>query len=984
MAKILLPSRVSSPERIQRALAWRNQHMPSMSVGSRALHAVLGLTAIEALDLQNAALLGFERWRALSSSARYPAGGVTDFTSLDLKEILEDLQNPELTKGEKILILKVIQIGQAPFVFENWESGDALEEKQGLLGQLAALEDFYGIENYQAAVQKLVKIAKGSPQVVENPKPPQVIDVTSNDPVVKDKLRKAQIAALENLPFSFVGVVAGGIAKRFGFSDPEGRPQPKGKFPFTPIMQKTLFRVLAENVLALRNLYYLTFGRKAEIPMVFMTSPANDEATKENFQREEFYGLGEENLMTFQQVMVPLVDAEGNWMMKSESQINAAPHGHGDWLYGLEKSGIAYALLNDHRNHGLGVQIEDAGAFIYSLENIGLGIISHRPFGFSTIPRKAGFAEGSIVMVERQGETSIINIEYTNLKASGISDEADPSTGYSRFPGNTAVYYENLTRLLKLIEQNPFPGEIINLSNKNRAFREGRRIELIGDRPEAQRQGIAEAIRGTAENELPHTLGYPRRFFIPVKESYDPEKFNFMADKTAETARQQFINIFVEWLSGAGMKIPSRTYKAIDKKGNEETLTLFDSVVIELTPCFANRPEILIQKVRGGEIEEGSTLYLSGFHSEIKDLSLRGALSIEVENEIGPCHGNHIIPDSNLAGKYRIKGATIRNHGQAKKLDDQGIWHGELEDKEKCRIVIQGNGELEIKPGVIISGDFELIVKDGERVIIEPDGKKGYRITKSNIDKESSWHYKLEINPDSSDPEFVKLRTIRPADIGRFSLQHPDKIIDLNHILSVPSIIGQLDELHQRELQILNQVFEVEGSLVYEVDFRKEEQTGQPNPYLIVKAGTKKGTAEMYSSRVDGEPMPAISHKSRTIIPTLQQKFEIFVDPVDPNQGEAFKGKHYIAVPNRAGNEIILLIGEFDESLDSVKKEEAFTFKHNSLIKFAGDEELDVTKDLREQIRRIFHSIKWSDFFELGIRQIYFDHIKPIINPEPT
>jgi hypothetical protein len=193
--------------------------------------------------------------------------------------------------------------------------------------------------------------------------------------------------------------------------------------------------------------------------------------------------------------------------------------------------------------------------------------------------------------------------------------------------------------------------------------------------------------------------------------------------------------------------------------------------------------------------------------------------------------------------------------------------------------------------------------------------------------------------------------------------------------------LDQLDEQHNKELDILSQVFRVEGSLVYEVDFRPEGKKGELVPYLKVERGTKKGSAKDYRSRADDVFVEATSHKSATISPSPQT---IFVDPVDPTKGPNFEEKHYIAIPDKANNEIILLVGEFNESQTSLKKDKAFSYKLESLIKFAGDEGLKITDDLKKQIREIFYGIKWSDFFELPIGEIYRRFVKPVINPEPS
>lgn len=203
-------------------------------------------------------------------------------------------------------------------------------------------------------------------------------------------------------------------------------------------------------------------------------------------------------------------------------------------------------------------------------------------------------------------------------------------------------------------------------------------------------------------------------------------------------------------------------------------------------------------------------------------------------------------------------------------------------------------------------------------------------------------------------------------------------VINFDELL-LPKYLNLLDEYNRERLQILSEVFMVQGSQVYEVEFREDEETKGLYPYLKIKDGSKKGIARDYPSRADGKFVRGTSHKSRTISKAPQV---IFVDPIDTTaKGEAFKGKYYVAVPNKANNEIILLIGEFDESVDVRKKERAFATKLESLIKFAGDE-MTLTDEIKEQIREIFRKIPWPDFFILETGEIYRRHIKPVINPE--
>lgn len=110
-------------------------------------------------------------------------------------------------------------------------------------------------------------------------------------------------------------IVAGGQGTRLGF---EG---PKGMFP---INNKSLFQIFAEKTVAA--------GR--DLPLAIMTSPLNDEITKEFFAKNNFFGMKQDQLYFFTQKMLPFLDTDGN--MLSES----GPDGNGNSLRYFCESGI--------------------------------------------------------------------------------------------------------------------------------------------------------------------------------------------------------------------------------------------------------------------------------------------------------------------------------------------------------------------------------------------------------------------------------------------------------------------------------------------------------------------------------------------------------------------------------------------------------------------------------------------------------------------
>lgn len=123
-------------------------------------------------------------------------------------------------------------------------------------------------------------------------------------------------------------IVAGGQASRLRF---EG---PKGMYPVSPVMHKSLFQLLAEKVAAA--------GRQAgrDLPIAIMTSPLNHAATVDFFKQNNLFGLNSHQLHFFSQDMLPLLNQEGNLFLEAVDTIAAGPDGNGSALQHFYQSGI--------------------------------------------------------------------------------------------------------------------------------------------------------------------------------------------------------------------------------------------------------------------------------------------------------------------------------------------------------------------------------------------------------------------------------------------------------------------------------------------------------------------------------------------------------------------------------------------------------------------------------------------------------------------
>ena len=132
-------------------------------------------------------------------------------------------------------------------------------------------------------------------------------------------------------------VVAGGQGTRLGFD------APKGTLPTSPIKNKSLFMLFAENIRAICDRY------NCRLPWYIMTSDATDEPTREYFKENNYLGLNPEDVYFFKQGVMPAVDDSGRILLAEKHRIALSPNGHGGSLTALKECKI----LDDMAKRGI-------------------------------------------------------------------------------------------------------------------------------------------------------------------------------------------------------------------------------------------------------------------------------------------------------------------------------------------------------------------------------------------------------------------------------------------------------------------------------------------------------------------------------------------------------------------------------------------------------------------------------------------------------
>ncbi|KAF2140083.1 uncharacterized protein K452DRAFT_360268 [Aplosporella prunicola CBS 121167] len=282
------------------------------------------------------------------------------------------------------------------------------EEKATLFQQLSGIDpDYINTITNKALNPPKTEAEAGAPKLEPLPTSAtsSVYDTNTDD------LQKWYDQGLEFVAENQVGVVlmAGGQGTRLGSS------APKGCYDIGLPSKKSLFQLQAERIWKVQQLAQKKHG-KAEVvvPWYVMTSGPTRGPTQAFFEENNYFGLKKENVIIFEQGVLPCISNDGKILLESKSKVAVAPDGNG----GLYQALIVSGVVEDMKKRGV------KHIHAYCVDNCLVKVADPGFIGFAAsknvkiatkVVRKRDAKESVGLIMQKNGKPDVV--EYSEIDA---------------------------------------------------------------------------------------------------------------------------------------------------------------------------------------------------------------------------------------------------------------------------------------------------------------------------------------------------------------------------------------------------------------------------------------------------------------------------------------------------------------------------------------------------------------------------------------
>lgn len=317
------------------------------------------------------------------------------------------------------------------------------EEKAGLFERLKSFDPKYINEITEKALHPPPSSHDGQEATLE----PLPDTATASILDSKDEdIQSWYSSGLELVSKGQVAVVlmAGGQGTRLGSSDP------KGCFNIGLPSQKSLFQIQAERIWKVQQLAEKQSGKKdIVIPWYVMTSGPTRRPTEQFFEDHKYFGLNKDDVLIFEQGVLPCISNEGKILLESKAKVAVAPDGNG----GIYQALLTSNVRTDMRKRG--VQHIHA----YCVDNCLVKVADPTFIGFAAskdvdiatkVVRKRNAKESVGLILQKNGKPDVVEYSEIDNATAEAKDSSKPDLLKFRAANIVNHYYS--FRFLETIE----------------------------------------------------------------------------------------------------------------------------------------------------------------------------------------------------------------------------------------------------------------------------------------------------------------------------------------------------------------------------------------------------------------------------------------------------------------------------------------------------------------------------------------------------
>ncbi|KAJ3417085.1 UDP-N-acetylglucosamine pyrophosphorylase [Chytridiales sp. JEL 0842] len=325
-------------------------------------------------------------------------------------------------------------------VFTFWDSLNETQRAE-LISHLKAVD--------VARVNNIFKVATSVPPSAAEtaalaPLPPSSFDsVISANPAKVTQWRDRGLKAIAE---GKVGVIllAGGQGTRLGSS------APKGCYDIELPSHKSLFQLQAERIMRVQTIAAQAYPSSKEVvvPWYVMTSGPTRGPTEAFFKENKYFGMKPENVIFFEQGVLPAFTNDGKIFMETKSTLAVAPDGNGGIYAALRKEGVIADLEKRGIPYVHAYCVDNCLVKVADPVFIGYCLEKNADCGAKAVPKAAPNEPVGVICL-RNNKFNVV--EYSEISPA-IAELRDPTTNGLVYSAANIANHFYTTEFLKRIE----------------------------------------------------------------------------------------------------------------------------------------------------------------------------------------------------------------------------------------------------------------------------------------------------------------------------------------------------------------------------------------------------------------------------------------------------------------------------------------------------------------------------------------------------